>query len=772
MAGKDGEVVYEIRGDDSNLDRDLNVAQQKVEQSTKKGAEKTEQIEQKTAESVKESKSDVTEYHEQQNDQRVKDDEDTGKRREDVERSTGERIKSIAGGTAKAIGAGMLAAGTAAVAVGGMAVKSATDMDQAMNQFISSTGKSVEETEKYQKVLENIYTNNYGDSFEDIADSMAVMQQQMGYIEDDELQGLVESAYALRDTFGYEVPESARAASTMMTQFGISGEEAMSLIAAGAQNGLDFSGELLDSINEYSVQFAKVGLDADDMFKIFQQGAASGAWNLDKIGDAVKEFSIRVIDGSDSTAEGFTKIGLNADDMAKKFAAGGDTAKKAFQETVKALSAMEDPLEQNIAGTDLFGTMWEDLGPEAVAALAEIEDGAYDTADAMNTIKQVKYDDLGSMLEGLRRSAEMLLVPLGEQLIPILTELIEAVLPMLQEALPPIMEIAGQLIEQITPVIEELLPLLLDTFSQLIPPLMEIVSAALPFLVELFTQLLPPLTQIISAVLPVFLQLINSLLPVLKALLPVLNPLIQCFVQLLDPILQLISRALVPLIEALTPVISTIIDLLVPALQVLLSVVQEVFSGFADYAMEQIQRVTAIFNELIDFVKNVFTGNWKGAWENVKNIFSNIADGIGSMFKAPINMIIDQINGFLKGLNRIKIPDWVPGIGGKGFNIPTIPRLKTGIDFVPGDYFPAYLDYGERVLTQQENLRFNALGGLAGMETALSRGGYDAGQKIVLGKGCIVVQTNIDGKEAAQTMAPYMDTELGEVKDNGGRNNG
>lgn len=62
--------------------------------------------------------------------------------------------------------------------------------------------------------------------------------------------------------------------------------------------------------------------------------------------------------------------------MAAKFAAGGDTAKTAFQDTVRALAAMEDPLEQNIAGTDLFGTMWEDLGPEAVAALAEIEEGA------------------------------------------------------------------------------------------------------------------------------------------------------------------------------------------------------------------------------------------------------------------------------------------------------------------------------------------------------------------------------------------------------------
>ena len=85
------------------------------------------------------------------------------------------------------------------------------------------------------------------------------------------LQNITESAFLLRDTFGYDINESVRAASTMMTQFGIDGDTAMALIAKGAQNGLDYSGELLDSISEYSVQFAKVGLDADDMFKIMQK---------------------------------------------------------------------------------------------------------------------------------------------------------------------------------------------------------------------------------------------------------------------------------------------------------------------------------------------------------------------------------------------------------------------------------------------------------------------------------------------------------------------
>lgn len=78
------------------------------------------------------------------------------------------------------------------------------------------------------------------------------------------------------------------------------------------QYGLDFSDEMLDSLNEYSVQFAKLGMSADDMFKIMEVGAQTGAFNLDKVGDAIKEMSIRVVDGSDTTAAGFKAVGLDA----------------------------------------------------------------------------------------------------------------------------------------------------------------------------------------------------------------------------------------------------------------------------------------------------------------------------------------------------------------------------------------------------------------------------------------------------------------------------
>lgn len=864
----DGEVLYEIRGDDSKLEGDLDSAQKKVEQCTEKSAQEVEKIEKEKNESIKKEQEGVTQHHKKEKGKQENEEKKSAKSFKELAKNISEDFKgqmtkistnvsntmdkvrhpiktvsafagdkakdikksftesfektkenaigamekvshailhpvetaktagkgitehlsaafkgigSIAakagGAMAAAVGAGMAAAAGTAATAGAIAVNGAVDMDKAMNQFAASTGLGAESLERYQSVLEGVYANNYGESFEDIANTMALIRKEAGkpvdFWEDDALQGLVESVYALQDISegALDSENSIRAMSTMMEQFGADGQDALGMIAAGYQNGLDFSGELLDSINEYSVHFSKLGMYADDMFNIFQAGVDSGAFSLDKIGDAVKEFSIRVLDGSDTTVAGFQAIGMNADEMAARFAAGGDSARDAFQETIQALAAMEDPLEQNTAGINLFGTMWEDLGPTAVSALADITDGVYNTTDAMNQIKEVKYDDLGSMFEGLKRNIELLLIPLGEQLIPVFGELLEAIMPLVEEALPPLTDAIGGLIGKLSPVIESLLPVLSNTLSELLPPLMDLIQQILPLLSDVLSTLLPPLLDLVSEILPMLVDIIGAILPVLEMLLPLLLPLVEIFAEIAEEILACIAEALVPLIEAIMPLIELLSEVLIPILEILLTVFEEVFSGILSTVTDVVQNnVISILRNLIDFIKNVFTGNWKGAWENISNIFKNIVEAFVKIFKMPINGIIDLINGFLKGLNKIKFPDWVPGVGGKGFNISLIPRLKKGLKFVPGDFFPAYLDYGERVLTQEENLRFSALGGMEGIEQRLSAGqNFGSEQRIMLQKGSIMVIAQIDGKDAAVAMAPYMDTELGSLADQKGR---
>ena len=668
MSSKGGDVEYTLVVNDGELSADLERANKKVEKSAKGSAdnsvkiekEKTQDIKKefvkvedsakKTADkaekSWKESADSISDNFKETADEVEKSTDDCGSAVENIASAIKGSFADAAEGTVPLIGkigeltTGLskgatfaLGIGTAFAGAGVLSVGVANDMTTAMNDFLAETGKSAEETERYQGILENIYANNYGDNFQDIADALAETRKQIGPVvdawDDAAIQEFTESAFTLRDTFEYDVSESVRAANTLMEQFGVDGQYAFGLIAAGAQNGLDFSGEMLDSINEYSVQFQKMGLDADDMFKIFRKGADTGAFNLDKIGDAVKEMSIRVVDGSDTTREGFKLIGLDADEMAAKFAAGGDTAKEAFNETIDALAAMEDPLEQNTAGVDLFGTMWEDLGPEAVTALSDIEDGVYNTSDALNSIKEVKYDDLNSMFEDLKRNVELLVIPIGETLIPLLGMLIESILPILTGLLGP----------------------LIDLFAALLVPIISVISAGIEPLIEILNFLTTHAIQ---------------------------------------PLISVISAILVPLFSgSLNSMFST--------------------------ANSVINNIINIFKSLIDFIRNVFTGNWSAAWYNIRDIFSNAVSGLAAIFKAPLNAIVDGWNKLASSIGSVDVPEWVPVVGGGTFSLPQLPRLKVGLDYVPSDMFPAFLDEGEWVLTKEEASLLRRLGGIEGM---------------------------------------------------------
>lgn len=312
-------------------------------------------------------------------------------------------------------------------------IEIADGLDSSVNKIAAATNASAEEVNRLRSIVEQIYGDNFGEGFDDIADSISKIKQNLGKLDDKELVKVTESAYALKDVFDYDIAESSRAVKAMMENFGVSASEAYDYIARGAQNGLDYSGELLDNISEYSVQFKKMGLSASDMFTIFSNGAENGAWNLDKIGDSVKELAIRVIDGSDTSKQGFEALGFEADSMAEKFAAGGVSARVAFQEVIAALAEMNDPIAQNTAGINLMGTMWEDMGAEAVLALGDISDSAFDCAGAMDAIKDVNYNSLSNSLENVQRQIDLLIQPIGESLIPVLDEAADSVAEIAQK---------------------------------------------------------------------------------------------------------------------------------------------------------------------------------------------------------------------------------------------------------------------------------------------------------------------------------------------------
>lgn len=406
-------------------------------------------------------------------------------------------VKSSADELRSAVGDTLKEATATATAIGGAvtgAIVSANGEQKALNSLQAQAGLTAEEMAKYKNVLEDVYTGNFGESQEEVANVLALIKQTTNETNPSKLKDMTENLFTLRDIYDYDFVETLRAVNMLMAQFGVTSEEAFNLIVQGTQNGLNKNGDLLDTINEYSVHYKQLGYDANEFFNSLDNGSKAGTFSVDKLGDAMKQFGIDSKDTSSTVQEGFALLGYGAkasaediqkakdevakleknlyyakeeqkgfndstseltkqknadkiaeysealktakenlanlesagkgtkgsiEDLQKRFAKGGDSAKSATSEVLKALFEMDDKVKQNQAGVDLFGTMWEDLGIDGVKALMKVNGSADKTKNAMKKIKDIKYDDVEADWESLGRTVQTDVInPIGKSLFP------------------------------------------------------------------------------------------------------------------------------------------------------------------------------------------------------------------------------------------------------------------------------------------------------------------------------------------------------------------
>lgn len=624
-------------------------------------------------------------------------------------------IQKAANKASTVMTAGLAAMGTGAIAATKYLADLGGEWQTATNQMASATGAAGEELENLRDVMENVYADNFGEDVADVADAVALVDRNMANLDKNGLTNATEGALALRDAFEYDVAESTRAAEAIRKNFGSSAEEAFSLIAAGAQNGLDYSGELIDTINEYSSQFAKLGFDADGMFNILQAGADGTAWNLDKVGDAIKEFSIRAIDGSDSTVEAFTSLGYNAENIMATFAAGGEGANKAFFDVINTLMAVDDQVERDALGVALFGTMWEDLGTEAMEAMAGASQAAYDTEGALEKINQVKYNDLDSAIQGIGRQMEVALLPAADAVYQSLMDSMPEITEAMEEVSPVIAEIAGDFADWAGGAISDGLPVLVDGIRDFANWAGKAYEKAKPFLSFLWEhkgtvlavaaalRVLGPAIGAVTTAMNAF-KTAKTFMALLQSSgkIAQVTAAFQRFGSILTGPLGIIiavAGAIALLYKNWDTVkawlvnfgntvnqiwtnFSNMVGNAIAAIGQKFPMLGAYLQGWWESIQAAVDNVKAIFQNIIDFISNVFSGNWSAAWQNIVNIFGNLFGMIVNLAKAPINGVISAINWVISKINSISvtIPDWVPGVGGKtlGFNIPTIPQLAEG----------------------------------------------------------------------------------------------
>ena len=159
---------------------------------------------------------------------------------------------------------------------------------------------------------------------------------------------------------------------------------------------------------------------------------------------------------------------------------------------------------------------------------------------------------------------------------------------------------------------------------------------------------------------------------------PVVKFLGECLKKIIDGLNE-IWQAWNPTIEKIGEILIVIWNnCLKPVINWLGNEFIQAFRNVGNYIKPILESLKIMFGGLIDFIVGVFTGNWQKAWQGVQNIFRGIFDGLTNIAKKPLNAIIDAINAMIRGLNKIKLPNWIPGFGGMGINIPTIPKLAKG----------------------------------------------------------------------------------------------
>lgn len=271
---------------------------------------------------------------------------------------------------------GKLVAGFAAAGVGALMVEALqTSWDKAggIRKITGQFRLSTDEAARYGKEAGELYAENWGESLPQVQEIVAKVGERLQDVTDETLGAISEQIMAVSETWGAEYGAVIRSV-TQLTQNGLapSSQAALDLIVTGFQDGADEAGDFLDTIDEYSQHWAAMGLSGEDALNQIIAGFQSGQRDADKLADAVKEMRIRAVEDTEAITDAYEDLGLNADETRKKFLEGGDAARDAFLDVLRALKDVEDPVEQNRLAVELIGTQFEDLGPKAIDALLTV----------------------------------------------------------------------------------------------------------------------------------------------------------------------------------------------------------------------------------------------------------------------------------------------------------------------------------------------------------------------------------------------------------------
>lgn len=484
-----------------------------------------------------------------------------------------------------------------------------------VNAYFGETGQAAEDT---ANVIKSVYSDGVGESMDSVADAVLMVKKNLGDLSETDLTNLTQQAITLDELYGIDMNETLRGVNSLMQQYGLTAQEAMDYIVVGTQNGLDKTNELGDNLSEYAGKFSQAGYSASEYFQLLDNGLKNGAYNLDKVNDAINEVTTRLVDGT--IGESIGSFSTKTQELFTSWQNGGATQKQVIDSIVADIGNCTNQQEALNLAALAFGTMAEDGNLKFITSLTSVGS----TYDSVKGSAQGMFDATTTpmqQMESNTRKLQQALVPLGEKL----AELANAILPPLVSVITTI----GGWFERLPEPVQNfviILGALLAAFTALTP-----VIAAISVAMGALNISMLPIIAVIAAVAAAIAGII--------AIIQNWGAITQWFGELWNTICTGIGA---------------MVDSLKAWFSNLWTHLQSVWEGICNVVQTAVMLLGSIIQGAIDIITLPF----QMIWENCKGIVSSVWEGIKSVVSSAIHAVSSTISSVMGAIKNVISTVW------------------------------------------------------------------------------------------------------------------
>ena len=484
-----------------------------------------------------------------------------------------------------------------------------------VNAYFGETGQAAEDS---ANVIKSVYSDGVGESMDSVADAVLMVKKNLGDLSETDLTNLTQQAITLDELYGIDMNETLRGVNSLMQQYGLTAQEAMDYIVVGTQNGLDKTNELGDNLSEYAGKFSQAGYSASEYFQLLDNGLKNGAYNLDKVNDAINEVTTRLVDGT--IGESIGSFSTKTQELFTSWQNGGATQKQVIDSIVADIGNCTNQQEALNLAALAFGTMAEDGNLKFITSLTSVGS----TYDSVKGSAQGMFDATTTpmqQMESNTRKLQQALVPLGEKL----AELANAILPPLVSVITTI----GGWFERLPGPVQNfviILGALLAAFTALTP-----VIAAISVAMGALNISMLPIIAVIAAVAAAIAGII--------AIIQNWGAITQWFGELWNTICTGIGA---------------MVDSLKAWFSNLWTHLQSVWEGICNV----VQTAVMLLGSIIQGAVDIITLPFQMIWENCKGIVSSVWEGIKSVVSSAIHAVSSTISSVMGAIKNVISTVW------------------------------------------------------------------------------------------------------------------